>query len=155
MGKDVHSNTGMCPWPVGSHLFNDGQNPGEIWGGTTWEQIKEKFPLGCVDTHAAGTSGGEFEYQLTEQELPKVSGTIRAYNEYNLNNNDLKNVISGVFSYDESESWGSSTNLSSGKNDAVRNFHFNMGGDQPHNITPPIWRFTGGTGSPECVKGAA
>lgn len=30
MGKDVHSNTGMCPWPVGSHLFNDGQNPGEI-----------------------------------------------------------------------------------------------------------------------------
>ncbi len=155
MGKDVHSNTGMCPWPVGSHLFNDGQNPGEIWGGTTWEQIKEKFPLGCGDTHAAGTSGGEFEHQLTEQELPKLSGTIRAYNEYNLNNNDLKKVISGVFSYDESESYGTSTNLGAGKNDAVRNFKFNAGGNQPHNITPPIWRSTGGTESPECVKGVA
>lgn len=140
MGKDVHSNTGMCPWPVGSHLFNDGQNPGEIWGGTTWEQIKEKFPLGCGDTHAAGTSGGEFEHQLTEPELPRVRPNANC-------NWDGTNSQNDPY-------WA--LQMGGGVGDGIGSWPFSsFGGDQPHNITPPIWRFTGGTESPERVKGAA
>ena len=146
MGKDVHSNTGMCPWPVGSHLFNDGQNPGEIWGGTTWEQIKEKFPLGCGDTHAAGTSGGEFEHKLTTSELPDNFGNFDALTWANNNSR-----VDGCFSVKQLHL---DRTLPGGK-DAGDALFTLAGGDQPHNITPPIWRSTGGTGSPECVKGAA
>ena len=141
MGKDVHSNAGMCPWPVGSHLFNDGQNPGEIWGGTVWEQIKEKFPLGCGDTHAAGTSGGEFEHQLTEQELPRVWPNANCDWEGTNNQKDPYWALQ----------------MNGGIGDGIGSWPFSsFGGDQPHNNTPPpIWQCTGGTELPECIKGAA
>ena len=147
MGKDVHSNTGMCPWPIGSHLFNDGQNPGEIWGGTTWEQIKERFPLGCGDTHAAGTSGGEFEHQLTTSELPSDFGNFDALT---WAGNNFR--VNGCFSVNQLHL---DRTLPSGN--AVGDALFTLaGGNQPHNITPPpIWRSTGGTESLECVKGVA
>ena len=128
MGKDVHSNTGMCPWPVGSHLFNDGQNPGEIWGGTTWEQIKEKFPLGCGDTHAAGTSGGEFEHKLTTSELPDNFGNFDALTWANNNSR-----VDGCFSVKQLHL---DRTLPGGK-DAGDALFTLAGGDQPHNITPP------------------
>ena len=128
MGKDVHSKTGMCPWPVGSHLFNDGQNPGEIWGGTTWEQIKEKFPLGCGDTHAAGTSGGEFEHKLTTSELPDNFGNFDALTWANNNSR-----VDGCFSVKQLHL---DRTLPGGK-DAGDALFTLAGGDQPHNITPP------------------
>lgn len=130
MGKDVHSNTGMCPWPVGSHLFNDGQNPGEIWGGTTWEQIKEKFPLGCGDTHAAGTSGGEFEHKLTTSELPDNFGNFDALTWANNNSR-----VDGCFSVKQLHL---DRTLPGGK-DAGDALFTLAGGDQPHNITPPLF----------------
>lgn len=124
MGKDVHSNTGMCPWPVGSHLFNDGQNPGEIWGGTTWEQIKEKFPLGCGDTHAAGTSGGEFEHKLITDEMPKHShNTAKGRMAEGSNiQMDRYQTYQGEDSITPGKYWYAST--------------LYTGGDKPHNITP-------------------
>lgn len=127
MGKDVHSNTGMCPWPVGSHLFNDGQNPGEIWGGTTWEQIKEKFPLGCGDTHAAGTSGGEFEHKLITDEMPRhfhntAKGGIAEGSNIQM---DRYQTYQGEDSITPGKYWYAST--------------LPTGGDQPHNITPPLF----------------
>ena len=130
MGKDVHSNTGICPWPVGSHLFNDGQNPGEIWGGTTWEQIKEKFPLGCGDTHAAGTSGGEFEHKLTTSELPDNFGNFDALTWANNNSR-----VDGCFSVKQLHL---DRTLPGGK-DAGDALFTLAGGDQPHNITPPLF----------------
>ena len=130
MGKDVHSNTGMCPWPVGSHLFNDGQNPGEIWGGTTWEQIKEKYPLGCGDTHAAGTSGGEFEHKLTTSELPDNFGNFDALTWANNNSR-----VDGCFSVKQLHL---DRTLPGGK-DAGDALFTLAGGDQPHNITPPLF----------------
>ena len=132
MGKDVHSNTGMCPWPVGSHLFNDGQNPGEIWGGTTWEQIKEKFPLGCGDTHAAGTSGGEFEHKLTVSETPSHSHQQNGQTSDGHTNGVVNTKIAGNYygAYIQYGYYGSGTR-------AAQMMTSSAGGNQPHNITPP------------------
>lgn len=128
MAKGVHSGSNTCPFPVGSHLFNDGQDPGEIWGGTVWEQIKEKFPLGCGDTHEAGTSGGEFEHKLTTDELPSDFGQFDALtwagNNYRVN---------GCFSVNQLHL---DRTLPTGTN--VGDALFTLaGGDKSHNNTPP------------------
>lgn len=68
----------MNPWltmddvyPVGSiYMSVNATDPGKMFGGT-WQRIKERFMLGCGDTHTAGTTGGEFSHTLTFNELPE------------------------------------------------------------------------------------
>ena len=111
----------------------------QYYGGTSWTKIEGRFLIGASSSYGVGTTGGEATHILTQAELPKTTGTIRAYNDFNLNNSDLKNIIKGVFSYDESTSFGTSSNLTSGTSDAVRNFNFNLGNSQAHNNIPPYY----------------
>ena len=134
MSKSLRNDTNACPWPVGSHIFNDGQNPGEIWVGTVWEQIKERFPLGCGDTHKAGSMGGEFDHTLTWMEMPKHNHTQRK-------EMPNKGVADIVRQYENGSSYGDTLGPQNtwvtGK-ESLRTA--DAGGDTPHNNTPPLLR---------------
>ncbi len=57
-------------YPLGAiYLSVNSVNPGEIFGGT-WERIMGKFLLGADDNYMAGTSGGEANHVLTNDEIP-------------------------------------------------------------------------------------
>lgn len=49
-----------------------------------------------------------------------------SYSDYNMNNTDYKNFVSNPFYYNESESHGTSTNMSSGSNDTMRLIHMDL-----------------------------
>lgn len=147
MSKSLRNDTNACPWPIGSHLFNDGQNPGEIWAGTVWEQIKERFPLGCGDTHKAGSMGGEFEHALTYMEMP-------THNHIQRKEMPNKGIADIVRQYknggDNGDTLGPQVTWLTGRESLCTS---NAGGDIPHNNTPPITRCTGGIARPECEGG--
>lgn len=153
MSKSVRTNSNACPWPVGSHLFNDGQNPGEIWAGTVWEQIKERFPLGCGDTHKAGSMGGEFEHALKGKEMPAHDHSCNI-------------LASGWSGWGDDSKWSIEYSLTGWANprdfggDTSHTAHVLMGitstsgNSEAHNNTPPpITRCTGGIARPECERG--
>ncbi|MCQ2499750.1 MAG: hypothetical protein MJ117_00215 [Lachnospiraceae bacterium] len=57
-------------YPVGSiYMAAVNVNPGKIFGGT-WERINGKFLFAADNGHAAGTTGGEENVTLTEQQIP-------------------------------------------------------------------------------------
>ena len=58
-------------YPVGSiYMSANDTSPAELFGGT-WEQLKDRFLLAAGDTYAAGSTGGEAQHTLTEQEMPR------------------------------------------------------------------------------------
>jgi hypothetical protein len=68
-----------------------------------------------------------------EAGLPNITGYMRAFSEYNLNNTDFwltNKTLDGAFYWnaeleaDENQRMGTSTNLASGSNDTSRNVHF-------------------------------
>lgn len=66
-----------------------------------------------------------------EAGLPNITGTVRCYSEYNLNNSnywDDGSALNGAFYWnsalESSEAYGTSTNMTSGTNDAIRNVRF-------------------------------
>lgn len=124
-------------YPVGAiYMSANAVSPQDLFGGT-WVQIENRFLLSAGSSYTAGATGGEAAHKLVANEIPKMSGTIRVYNDYNLNNTSATGVINGVFSYDEAESYGTSSNLAAGSSDACRNVKFNFGGDAAHNNMPP------------------
>lgn len=57
-------------YPVGSiYMSVSSTNPSILFGGT-WEQLKDRFLLGCGDTYQNATTGGEAIHALTINELP-------------------------------------------------------------------------------------
>lgn len=62
-------------YPIGSiYLSTNNANPGTLFGGT-WQQIKDKFLLGCGDTYALAATGGEATHVLSTNEIPSHSHT--------------------------------------------------------------------------------
>lgn len=57
--------------PVGSvYISTAATDPADLFGGGTWERIKDVFLLAAGDTYAAGASGGEAAHTLTANEMP-------------------------------------------------------------------------------------
>ena len=57
-------------YPVGSiYMSINATNPSTLFGGQ-WEQLKDKFLLGCGDVYQNGTTGGEASHVLTTSEMP-------------------------------------------------------------------------------------
>lgn len=57
-------------YPVGSiYMSINSTNPSTLFGGQ-WEQLKDKFLLGCGDIYQNGTTGGEASHVLTTSEMP-------------------------------------------------------------------------------------
>lgn len=141
-------------YPIGSiYISLNDTSPATLFGGT-WTQITDTFLLSS-GTNAAGATGGEKEVTLTLAQAPahthtrgtmEITGKLRVFNEYNLNNANYQNYVGGAFSSEET--WGSSTDLASGSKDAIRMHYFNasnawtgetssVGGGQSHNNMPP------------------
>ena len=111
-------------YPVGSiYLSVNSTSPSEFFGGT-WIQIAQGrtiFGQGELNgiTYTAG--------QTVNAGLPNVAGKVNlSYSDYNMNNGDYKNFVSNPFYYNESESHGTSTNMSSGSNDTMRLIHMDL-----------------------------
>ena len=60
-----------CPYfPVGSiYMSFSSTNPSTYFGGT-WELIKDRFLLGAGNSYSVGSTGGEKNHQLTNDEMP-------------------------------------------------------------------------------------
>ena len=57
-------------YPVGSiYMSVNSASPATLFGGT-WEQLKNRFLIGCGDTYAAGASGGSATHTLSVDEMP-------------------------------------------------------------------------------------
>ena len=57
-------------YPVGSiYMSVNETNPSTLFGGT-WEQLRDRFLLGCGDTYQNGATGGEAIHSLTINEMP-------------------------------------------------------------------------------------
>lgn len=130
--------------PVGS-IFISAENtsPASLFGGV-WEQIGGKFLLGADSTHAAGSTGGEAEHTLTNNELPKITGSavMRAAD----TNYNIILSASGVFNTNLEDS-SSSTLTFSGAGKMSR-LNMSFGGNAAHNNIPPylavcMWKRVG------------
>ena len=57
-----------CPFPIGYGGFFQA-DPNSIYADTTWEQKKDVFILASGSTYGAGSTGGEAQHVLTEDEI--------------------------------------------------------------------------------------
>ena len=141
-------------YPIGSvYISLNDTSPATLFGGT-WTKITDTFLLSS-GTSTAGATGGEKEVTLTLEQSPahthdrgdmEITGKLRVFNEYNLNNTSYQNHVGGAF-YSE-ETWGTTTKLAEGSADAVRMHYFeasrawtgntsSAGGGASHNNMPP------------------
>lgn len=141
-------------YPIGSvYISLNNTSPETLFGGA-WTKITDTF-LWASGTESVGATGGEKQVSLTLAQGPahthtrgtmEITGKFRAYSEYNLNNTAYQNYVGGAISSEES--YGTSSNLASGSNDAVRMHYFtasnawtgetsSSGESQPHNNMPP------------------
>ena len=81
-------------YPVGSiYISLDNRNPQDIWGGG-WEQIKEKFLIGCSDaggTYMNGRTGGNETVSLTESQMPRHTHLQNSHNHTQNSHNHSQN----------------------------------------------------------------
>lgn len=122
-----------CIFPVGAiYISVNSTNPSSLFGGT-WEQIKDRFLLGCGDKYSAGSTGGAETHTLTIDELP-THDHMQYWNAGDGNRNP--SVLSkdkvgtgdvwGAFNHGE-ESYYQGKPLMTGE----------AGNGQPHNNMPP------------------
>lgn len=116
--------------PVGSFYFSENITSPETLFGGTWERIKDTFILAAGDTYAAGSTGGEAEHTLTENEMPSHYHSIQ-------------NTGVARFTPASSSSYWCWFNAG-GYNQAVS---YNTGGSGAHNNMPPymtayVWKRT-------------
>ena len=128
-------------YPIGSiYISTNSTDPGTLFGGT-WEQIQDKFLLCAGATYAAGSTGGDASVTsggtaITTAQMPahthdkgsySITGMIRCYSEYNKGNSSYdSNGVSGAFYFrtGTDTEYGTTTNMASGSNDAIRNVQF-------------------------------
>lgn len=61
----------FCPFRVDAiYISVSSSNPSNLWPGTTWVQIKDRFLLAAGDTYLGGNIGGEATHKLTVSEMP-------------------------------------------------------------------------------------
>ena len=121
---------------------DDPTSPASFIGGT-WEQIKDSFILAAGDTYAAGSTGGEANHTLANNEMPSHSHIVTAYYNYGWNVKvgfELGEIFTSSNHVDitGSQSIGTDT----GRGYLGTNV---SGGNKPHNNMPPyiaayIWR---------------
>ena len=111
-------------YPVGSiYMTVNNTSPSVLFGGT-WTQIAQGrtiFGAGTLNsvTYTAGST--------VNAGLPNIDAKVGLfYSDYNLNNNDYQGFVSNPFYYNESESHGTGTNMSSGTADTQRLIRMNL-----------------------------
>lgn len=116
-------------WPIGSvYISVNSTDPSSLFGGK-WEQLKDRFLLGC-GTKTNGTTGGEENHTLTLAESP-------SHNHRELYWGNGSSYQFGVNRSPGGGMWGFDY-WSSGANSSEANFYTNyVGGNQAHNNMPP------------------
>ena len=72
--------TVSCPWPVGAVLqMTNGNNPNDIYPGTTWQEIQGRFLLGSSSSYTLGNTGGAATVTLTTAQLPSHSHGLNSH----------------------------------------------------------------------------
>ena len=116
-------------YPVGSiYMSTASTSPAELFAGT-WERIKDRFLLAVGDTYTAGSTGGEAEHTLTNDEMP--------------NHRHVLNPLG--FSQDFAIGNGYNTVVMDKYGVESTHYTSSTGGSQPHNNMPPylavyIWK---------------
>lgn len=125
-------------YPVGSiYMSTTSTSPAELFAGT-WERIKDRFLLAVGDTYTAGSTGGEAEHVLTNDEMPNHRHDFdrqqwRTADEVSSTQTDA------IFSWRTLDQVGGNATYS------YKGFVSSSGGSQPHNNMPPylavyIWK---------------
>lgn len=74
----VPSKTGVPP--VGMILTTGSPtSPAELYPGTTWARIKDRFLWGASETHPLGETGGSATHTLTVNEMPAHTHSASLY----------------------------------------------------------------------------
>lgn len=110
--------------PVGFvWLSTENVSPAIYFENTTWELISQnRVLMGAGNGHAGGDT--------VEAGLPNITGSARIYSEYNYQNYDVINRYTGAFYWtkelenNSSKTYGTSTNMSGGTNDTIRDIPF-------------------------------
>lgn len=136
----LHS-AALAAYPVGSiYMSTNATSPAILFGGT-WERILGKFLFAADSSRTAGSTGGESEHKLTQDELPKISGGIGAasgpegatgggYGAFR--------QAAGVFTVASERQYGQPKEYGSWPgSSAYGDIQLAFGGDQPHNNMPP------------------
>ena len=132
-------------YPVGAiYMSVNDTTPASFLGGT-WEQLEDRFLLGCGNTYTPGLTGGEATHKLTVNEMPSHthrvwSGTGKTSNSAGLGYNYCYS-IGGCDNDTTSKSWMSKTGAKS------QPLLENTGGGSAHNNMPPylvvfMWKRT-------------
>lgn len=131
-------------YPVGSiYMSVNSTSPATLFGGT-WEQLKNRFLIGCGDTYAAGASGGSATHTLTVDEMPTHGNHLYANTDWigqGASGGRYLNTDANMSSYGTS---GRGWLLSS--NEAYP-AGYTTGGGKAHNNMPPylavyMWKRT-------------
>ena len=119
-------------YPVGSiYMSVNATSPATLFGGT-WEQMKNRFLVGCGDAYAVGSTGGEAEHTLTVNEMPEHNHSYGVYASDGSATLDI-NHMAQYCGKINSTGWGSHT--------------LYTGGGAAHNNLPPylavyMWKRT-------------
>ncbi len=112
-------------YPVGSiYMSISNTNPSELFPGTTWEALRDRFLLGAGNSYNGGAVGGESSVTLTINTIPSHQHSITNYSHQNTPGGDFAAVYANG---------GTNTGLT--------------GGGQAHNNMPPylavyMWKRT-------------
>ncbi len=152
-----------CPYyPIGSiYISVNSTNPSTYFGGS-WIQIKDRFLLACGSTYSNGSTGGEANHSLSNNELPShnhsgttgYSGTHNHTMRYGSSTGSGVNISTAGSTYGvlDLTSWRWTTadwvsNVYT--TDEGSHYHSfttgNTGGSQAHNNMPPylavyVWK---------------
>lgn len=133
-------------YPIGSvYMSVQNVSPEDFLGGT-WEQIQGQFLLAASSTYPAGSTGGEAEHALTEDELPEIGGYITATSSGS--KWSIFGTAHGVFSVSGPIAAPTNDEVYTGGNTRSQRMDMSFGGNQPHNNMPPylsvyMWKRTG------------
>lgn len=128
-------------YPVGSiYMTVNDVNPSELFSGTEWQQIKDKFLLASGDTYTGGSTGGEATHTLSVSELPSHYHSINAQ-QVNSQSNGVTDGNKFVYGSGSTQGgWGiAGTTNNQGRSMLVVNAHNtnNQGSGTAHNNMPP------------------
>lgn len=144
---DSHSGGGgggsvLDYYPVGSYYetSNSNFNPNTSWGGTWVLETEGLVHIGAGSNYTLGSTGGEATHQLTEDELPNITGTIKVRKAQNSSGSSvaLLNTASGAFTHqsvsDATVALKGGSNVSNGGADTAT---LSFGNDGSHNNMQP------------------
>ena len=111
-------------------------DPADLLGYGEWLKVEGRSIVGASSDYPVGSTGGEAEHTLSEDELPEISGTVdfRAWGSGTPYTN-----TQGAFSSDGTTS-NSANNFSSGtSSQPYRRLKYSFGGGKAHNNMPPYY----------------